>query len=70
MEVAPGPATLAVGYRGWVNEVKRLRRAGRDEDAERLLLDLVEATEAEAAAEGFGVAPCYEAARDRLSQAR
>ena len=46
-------------YTGWVDEVKRLRRGGRDEDAERLLLELVEATEAEAAAEGFGVAPWY-----------
>jgi hypothetical protein len=42
-----------------VDEVRELRRQDRDEEAERLLLRLVEAVEAEAAAEGWGVAPWY-----------
>lgn len=42
-----------------VDEVKRLRREGKDDEAEVLLLRLVDATEAEAAAEGMGVAPWY-----------
>lgn len=43
----------------YVDEVRELRRQGREEEAERLLLRLVDAVEAEAAAEGRGVAPWY-----------
>jgi len=59
------PARSGLGYvRGrhftsFVDDVKELRRAGREEEAERLLLELVEATEAENEVEGLGVAPWY-----------
>lgn len=43
----------------YVEEVKQLIRQGELVAAERLLLELVEATEGEAAAEGLGVAPWY-----------
>lgn len=43
----------------YVARVKELRRRQDDEAAERLLLELVEATELEARAEGRGVAPWY-----------
>jgi hypothetical protein len=46
-------------FTSFVDVVKELRRAGREEDAERLLLELVEATEAENEVEGLGVAPWY-----------
>lgn len=46
-------------YTTYVNEVRVLRQAGKDEAVERLLLALVEATEAESRAEGGGVAPWY-----------
>ncbi|HWO71024.1 MAG TPA: hypothetical protein VNP94_09760 [Actinomycetota bacterium] len=39
--------------------MRRLRREGKEDEAERLLLRLVDAVEAEAAAEGWGVAPWY-----------
>ena len=43
----------------WADTVKELRRQGDEEAAEELLLALVDATEAEARAEGYGVAPWY-----------
>jgi len=46
-------------YTKYVDEVKSLMRDNRLDDAERLLLELVNATEAEARSEGFGVAPWY-----------
>jgi len=46
-------------YTEYVEDVKALRRAGRGAEAERLLLGLVDATEAEARAEKWGVAPWY-----------
>ena len=46
-------------YTEYVEEVKALRRLGREIEAERLLLELVDATEAEARAEKWGVAPWY-----------
>ncbi len=51
-------------YRGrhfttYVEEVKELKRAGRIDEAEALLLQLVEATEAEDKREKLGVAPWY-----------
>lgn len=51
----------AIHYSGTVEEVKRLKRDGQHEQAERLLLKDVEATEQESAAmgEGWGVAPWY-----------
>lgn len=55
---AKGPGT----YRGrhhseWHPEVARLRAIGADTDAELLLIGIVDATEREAAREGYGVAP-------------
>lgn len=46
-------------FTDYVDEVRRLRREGQEEEAERLLLRPVDAVEAEAAAEGWGVAPGY-----------
>lgn len=46
-------------YTEYVDEVRRLRREGKEDEAERLLLRLVDAVEAEAAAQGWGVAPWY-----------
>jgi hypothetical protein len=46
-------------YTEYFEEVKELRRSGREEEAESLLLELVEATEAEANSQGLGVAPAY-----------
>lgn len=46
-------------YTEYVEDVKALRRSGREVEAERLLLELVDATEAEARAEKWGVAPWY-----------
>lgn len=46
-------------YTEYVEDVKALRGTGREIDAERLLLELVDATEAEARAEKWGVAPWY-----------
>ncbi|MGQ0669703.1 MAG: HIRAN domain-containing protein [Actinomycetota bacterium] len=55
-----GPGTIdGRHYTAYVEEVRRLRREGNDEEAERLLLRLVDAVEAEARAEGWGVAPWY-----------
>lgn len=48
-----------VHYTGYVEEVKHLRRSGQEAEAECLLLELVAATEAEAAVERWGVAPWY-----------
>lgn len=46
-------------YTDYVGEVKLLRRDDRDDAAEHLLLELVQATEEEARALGTGVAPWY-----------
>ena len=46
-------------YTAYVAEVRRLKRSGKLDDAERLLLRLVEATEEEAQAQRWGVAPWY-----------
>lgn len=46
-------------YTTYVEDVRHLKRDGQFEAAERLLLELVAATEAEASAEGWGVAPSY-----------
>lgn len=46
-------------YTEWLDEVRRLERAGNDAQAEGLLLALVDATEAENRAEKAGVAPWY-----------
>ena len=43
----------------YVDEVRNLKRDGRLEEAARLLLKLVKATEAESHAKGEGVAPWY-----------
>lgn len=43
----------------YVDEVRRLKRAGQFDEAERLLCRLVEATEADARANRWGVAPWY-----------
>lgn len=46
-------------YTEYVEEVKGLKRAGRLDKAEELLLMLVGAVEEEARAQGWGVAPWY-----------
>lgn len=46
-------------YTDYVEQVKALRRGGLDQEAEKLLLELVDATEDEARAESTGVAPWY-----------
>lgn len=46
-------------YTAYVTEVRELRRSGDDVAAERLLLELVDATERESAVHGYGVAPWY-----------
>lgn len=46
-------------YTAYVDDVKKLKREGRLEDAENLLLRLVEAVEAEAKEMEWGVAPWY-----------
>ncbi|MEJ5248753.1 MAG: hypothetical protein WHS90_13345 [Caldilinea sp.] len=46
-------------YSTYVNEVESLKKNGAIEEAERLLLELVNATEAEAKANKSGVAPWY-----------
>jgi hypothetical protein len=57
---APGPpATPAAHYSDKAELIKQLRRDGKTEEAERLLLEAVEATEEEAQREGWGVAPWY-----------
>lgn len=43
----------------YVDDVRALRRSGREVEAETLLLELVDATEEEARREGWGVAPWY-----------
>jgi len=43
----------------YVNEVKSLKRQGKIEEAEKLLLELVAATEAESKVEKWGVAPGF-----------
>ncbi|SEH16317.1 HIRAN domain-containing protein [Thermoleophilum album] len=59
-ETGSGPGFLdGRHFTGYVDEVRRLRREGRDGEAESLLLRLVDAVEAEAAAEGWGVASWY-----------
>ncbi|MGE5282728.1 MAG: hypothetical protein ACM3N0_10490 [Chloroflexota bacterium] len=46
-------------YSEYASEVKTLRSEGREEEAEKLLWRLVEATESEARVQGCGVAPFY-----------
>ena len=46
-------------YTEYPNEVRNLKRAGRLEGAERLLLGLIDAVEAESRSKRFGVAPWY-----------
>lgn len=46
-------------YTTYVEEVKQLKREGKLDEAKRLLLELVAATEYEAENEGCGVAPWY-----------
>lgn len=46
-------------YTDYVDHVKELRRSGREVEAEELLLELVDAIEAEAGVQGRGVAPWY-----------
>jgi hypothetical protein len=52
-------APLRGHFSDYVEEVKTLRRSGDDIPAEALLLELVRATEADAAANDWGVAPWY-----------
>lgn len=46
-------------YTDYAEDVRNLRRSGQEEAAERLLLELVDATEEEAHMRGTGVAPWY-----------
>jgi hypothetical protein len=46
-------------YTDYVEDVKALRRSDKDEAAERLLLELIDATEEESRLRGTGVAPWY-----------
>lgn len=46
-------------YTDYVEDVKSFRRSNQDEPAERLLLELVDATEEESRIRGTGVAPWY-----------
>lgn len=46
-------------FTSYVPDVTELRRRGDDETAERLLLELVDATESESKSDGLGVAPWY-----------
>lgn len=46
-------------YTDWADTVKKLKREDRLDDAESLLMMLVDATEAESRVEGLGVAPLY-----------
>ncbi len=43
----------------YVDEIDELKRAGNDEELERLLFALVDATEADSRANNWGVAPAY-----------
>lgn len=55
---ARGPGMLRGRHHSeWHQEVGRLRAAGADAEAENLLIDIVDSSEQESAAEGFGVAP-------------
>jgi hypothetical protein len=60
MGLAPG-VVRGRHYTEYVDEVRSLRREGQEKEAQRLLLELVEATEAESRAQGQGwpVAPWY-----------
>lgn len=55
----PRMPPLVDHYTAYVEDVGELKRRGRLEDAERLLLALVEACEEEARQEGLGVPPWY-----------
>ena len=57
-------------YTTYVEEVKTHKRIGNTEAAERLLLALVDATEAESRAKGGGVAPWYYEALAKLYRER
>jgi hypothetical protein len=50
---------IGEGYVDEVQRVRELKRQGRLEEAEVLLLETIEATEAESRRMGFGVAPWY-----------
>lgn len=57
---AVGPGTVHGRHHSeFVEEVKDLRRGGREDAAQRLLLDLLDAVEAEASAREMTVAPWY-----------
>ena len=79
--LAPGRETGPGTVRGrhhsaWHPEVDRLRDIGDQSAAVTLLLEIVDATEAESAAEGFGVAPAsyetlaviYRQRKDRVAE--
>jgi hypothetical protein len=57
-------------FTAYVEEVKARKRSGDDKAAERLLLALVDATEAESRANGWGVAPWYYEALAKLYRER
>jgi hypothetical protein len=46
-------------YADYVDDVRSLRRQGRETEAQALLLELVDATEAESRLEKWSVAPWY-----------
>ena len=65
-------------FTAYVEQVRELRRRGEDDKAERLLIELVDATEEEDRANRWGVAPwyyeqlaiIYRARKDRQSEIR
>lgn len=54
-------AAQALGrhYANWVEPVKKLKRQGKFEEAEKILLACIDATERESAITNYGVAPWY-----------
>jgi hypothetical protein len=46
-------------YTTYVSDVENLKKNNKMEEAERLLLELVEATESESISKGWGVSPWY-----------
>lgn len=46
-------------YTTYLEEIKELKRSNSTDELERLLLGLIDATEAQAKVEGYGVAPYY-----------
>lgn len=56
----PGPGFVrGKHFTEYVEKVKELRRSDEEAEAEKLLLELIDATEAEARANDWGVAPWY-----------